>query len=149
MKDTYSGDTLQSPKHKKTEHYVLKGISIPEPVFSCSIECESLADENKLEEALGYIQQDDPSVRVTENTETGQTILSGMGELHLEIVLKNIRSYFGVPVQAGPVHVAYREQPKGPAVEEHTTTRTIGAGSQVFLLPRLNFFCYCCRSASQ
>eukprot|EP00038_Savillea_parva_P004077 m.133778 g.133778 ORF g.133778 m.133778 type:complete len:138 (+) comp11366_c1_seq1:85-498(+) len=91
LKHARTGDTLVGPKDVKTKDLRLHGIDFPEPVFSCSIEAESSADADALEEALVCMMREDPSVRVVHDNETGQLLLSGMGELHLDVVISRLR----------------------------------------------------------
>lgn len=86
----------------------LAGILTPPPVFSCSIEPDSLRDESALEEALGYLQMEDPSFRLKMDKDTGQQIVSGMGELHLEIIQDRILKHYNVSATMGKVNIAYR-----------------------------------------
>lgn len=88
---------------------VLAGVQIPEPVFFCSIEPSSLMHQKPLEQALEMLQREDPSLKVRLDSETGQTIIAGMGELHLEIILERIRTEYRVDASFGPYQVAYKE----------------------------------------
>ncbi|GFO04114.1 ribosome-releasing factor 2, mitochondrial [Plakobranchus ocellatus] len=88
---------------------VLAGMSIPDPVFFCSIEPSSISVQKQLDAALRNLQKEDPSLRVEVNTETGQTILSGMGELHLDIIRSRLEVEYGLDVDLGPLQIAYRE----------------------------------------
>jgi len=88
---------------------VLAGVQIPEPVFFCSIETSSLMYEKPLEQALAMLQREDPSLKVTLDSETGQTVIAGMGELHLEVILERIRTDYRVDASFGPYQVAYKE----------------------------------------
>ncbi|MFA5038892.1 MAG: elongation factor G [Candidatus Omnitrophota bacterium] len=105
MKETNTGDTLCS----EDEPIVLEAIKFPEPVVDLSIETKSKADQEKLAFALRKLQDEDPSFRVTYNTETAQTIISGMGQLHLEIAVDRILREFNVEAKVGRPQVAYRE----------------------------------------
>lgn len=122
LKHTVTGDTLaESASVTKAAHKradvqsedpsvtVLAGMSVPEPVFFCTIEPASLAYEKPLEIALENLKKEDPSLRVSLDQETGQTTLSGMGELHLEIILDRIRKEYKVDCDLGPLQIAYRE----------------------------------------
>ncbi|XP_066154969.1 ribosome-releasing factor 2, mitochondrial isoform X2 [Euwallacea fornicatus] len=87
------------------------GAEIPEPVFFCSIEPPSLAKQQALDQALAELQREDPSLRITYNSETGQTVLAGMGELHLEIIRDRILKEYKIEADLGPLQIAYREMP--------------------------------------
>eukprot|EP00038_Savillea_parva_P004079 m.133803 g.133803 ORF g.133803 m.133803 type:complete len:837 (+) comp11366_c1_seq3:134-2644(+) len=131
LKHARTGDTLVGPKDVKTKDLRLHGIDFPEPVFSCSIEAESSADADALEEALVCMMREDPSVRVVHDNETGQLLLSGMGELHLDVVISRLRSHYRVECNPGPVRVAYRERPGLPSVSmSHELSRAIGGREQ-------------------
>ncbi|RUS73209.1 hypothetical protein EGW08_019031 [Elysia chlorotica] len=88
---------------------ILAGMTIPDPVFLCSIEPSSISVQKQLDTALNNLQKEDPSLRVEVNTETGQTILSGMGELHLDIIKSRLEKEYGLDVDLGPLQIAYRE----------------------------------------
>lgn len=106
-KNTFTGDTLQW-SHNATK-FVLSNINIPSPVCFYSIEPYSLAEETEFNAALESLQREDPSIKVELNKETGQTILSGMGELHLEIALGRLRNHFKVNVMSGGLQISYKE----------------------------------------
>jgi len=105
LKETKTGDTLC----KEDQPIVLEAIKFPEPVVDLAIETKSKADQEKLAFALRKLQDEDPSFRVTYNTETAQTIISGMGQLHLEIAVDRILREFNVEAKVGRPQVAYRE----------------------------------------
>ena len=105
LKDSYTGDTLCD----KNNPISLSPIQFPEPVISLSIEPETADDQEKMGQALNKLSQEDPTFRVTFNQETGQTIIAGMGELYLEIIVDRLRREFGVNVKTGAPQVAYRE----------------------------------------
>jgi len=105
LKDVLTGDTLSSPGHA----LLLKGLTIPEPVVSQAVEPKGIEDREKLPLALEKLQWEDPTFRVKEDEETGQTILTGMGELHLEIIADRLARDFGVEVKTGRPQVVYRE----------------------------------------
>ena len=88
---------------------LLETIEFPEPVIHIALEPKTKADQDKLSLALGKLLQEDPSLRVRTDEETGQTILSGMGELHLEIIIDRLRREFNVSANVGAPQVAYRE----------------------------------------
>jgi len=105
LKVTGTGDTLCDPQHP----IVLEPIGAYEPVISVAIEPESRADKERLDQSLQRIADEDPTFRFREDPETGQTVLSGMGELHLDVVADRIRRDFGVPVRTGRPQVVYAE----------------------------------------
>jgi elongation factor G len=105
LKETLTGDTLCDPAHA----VVLAGLTVPEPVVSLAVEPKGVDDRDKLPPALEKLQWEDPTFRVKEDEETGQTILTGMGELHLEIVTDRLDREFGVRVKTGRPQVVYRE----------------------------------------
>ena len=105
IKDSYTGDTLCDPD----EQIVLERMTFPEPVISMSIEPKTSADRQKLADALQTIRREDPSFRSNFNEETGQTIISGMGELHLDIIKTKLVRDMKIGVEVGKPQVAYRE----------------------------------------
>jgi elongation factor G len=105
MKDVTTGDTLCDLKNP----IVLERMEFPEPVISVAVEPKSKADQEKMGLALGRLAQEDPSFRVKTDEETGQTIISGMGELHLDILVDRMRREFKVEANIGAPQVAYRE----------------------------------------
>ncbi len=105
---------------------VLAALEVPDPVFFCSIEPQSLAYQKPLEHALACLVREDPSLRVREDPETGQTILSGMGELHLDIIEDRIQKEYGVEAQLGPLQIAYKESISGVADNTVHLERTFG-----------------------
>eukprot|EP01136_Pigoraptor_vietnamica_P023456 Opistho-1_new@75563 len=122
LKETKSGDTLISGSSTRMGRLRLKGLEVPEPVFFCSVEPESASYEAPLLKALETIQREDPSFHAKMDDETGQLIMSGMGELHLDIVRDRLVREFKVPVAVGLMRVSYRETP-GRTVE-HTRDGT-------------------------
>ena len=106
LKWTRTGHTLCD----KNNIVILEDIGFPEPVISVAIELKTTKDEKKLKEALEKLKQEDPSFTVREDLETGQTLISGMGELHLEILVERLRSEFQVHVNCGRPQVSYREK---------------------------------------
>jgi elongation factor G len=104
FKDTFTGDTLCDNKQ-----IVLENISFPEPVISIAIEPKSTADQEKMGEALRKLSEEDPTFRVRSDENTGQTIISGMGELHLDILVDRMLREFRVQANVGAPRVAYRE----------------------------------------
>ncbi|MCB1670896.1 MAG: elongation factor G [Gammaproteobacteria bacterium] len=105
LKDVTTGDTLCSPDHIVT----LEKMDFPEPVISVAVEPKTKADQEKMGIALGKLAQEDPSFRVETDEESGQTIISGMGELHLDVLVDRMRREFGVEANIGKPQVAYRE----------------------------------------
>ncbi len=105
LKTTQTGDTLCDTKHS----ILLESIEFPEPVISIAIEPKSQADQDKLGQALYKLTEEDPTFIVTKNEETSQIIISGMGELHLEIIVDRLMREFNVHANVGKIHVAYRE----------------------------------------
>jgi elongation factor G len=105
FKDIKTGDTLTDEKHK----IVLESISFPEPVIGYSIEPKTQADADKMSMAITKLIEEDPTLHVETNEETGQTILKGMGELHLEIIIDRLRREFKVEINQGAPQVAYKE----------------------------------------
>ncbi|MBN1643945.1 MAG: elongation factor G [Dehalococcoidales bacterium] len=105
LKNTFTGDTLSS----MAQPVLLESIKFPEPVISIAIEPKSRADQDKMGEALRKLSEEDPTFKVTYNEETGQIVIAGMGELHLEIISHRLFSEFGVSANVGTPRVAYKE----------------------------------------
>src|SRR5438445_7559720 len=105
LKDATTGDTLCDPEHV----IILERMIFPEPVISQAVEPKTKPDQEKMGVALNRLAQEDPSFRVHTDEESGQTIISGMGELHLEILVDRMRREFGVEATVGKPQVAYRE----------------------------------------
>jgi len=105
MKDTRTGDTLCVPEHP----IVLEGITFAEPVISLSIEPKTKVDQEKMGMALARLAEEDPTFKIRTNQETGQTLIAGMGELHLEIIVDRMKREFNVDANVGNPQVAYRE----------------------------------------
>jgi elongation factor G len=105
MKDTFTGDTLSDLSNP----ILLENITFPEPVISVAIEPKSMADQDKLSQALHKLSEEDPTFRVRNDETTGQTIISGMGELHLDVLVERMRREFNVHANVGRPRVAYRE----------------------------------------
>ena len=105
LKNTTTGDTLCDPDHE----VILESIEVPEPVISVAIEPASKADQDKLSSGLIKLTEEDPTFRVVTDSETGQTVISGMGELHLEIIVDRLKREFNVNANVGAPQVAYRE----------------------------------------
>jgi elongation factor G len=105
LKDVTTGETLCDPNHI----VVLEKMDFPDPVISVAVEPKTKADQEKMGVALGKLAQEDPSFRVETDEESGQTIISGMGELHLDVLVDRMRREFGVEANIGKPQVAYRE----------------------------------------
>jgi len=121
-----SGDTLCMENHP----IVMESIEFPEPVISMAIEPKTQADRDKLTQALAALAEEDPTFQVSINEESGQTIISGMGELHLEILKDRMFREFNVQANAGKPTVAYRESVTGKGDGESTFDREIGGATQ-------------------
>lgn len=126
MKYTYTGDTICSTK----KPVLLENIKFPEPVISSAIEAKSIDDQKKLVDALQKLQQEDPSFRVRTDSETGQQLISGMGELHLEIIVDRLKREHKVNVNQGKPQVSYREAITKPATAEGKFIRQSGGHGQ-------------------
>ena len=126
LKKSKTGDTLSDPAHP----IALESITFPEPVISIAIEPKSKADQNKLGQALAKLTQEDPTFQVKVDEETGQTILSGMGELHLEILVDRMKREFGVEANIGKPRVAYRETITQPVETEGKFIKQTGGRGQ-------------------
>jgi elongation factor G len=105
LKDTTTGDTLCDPQHQ----IVLESMTFPEPVISVAIEPKTKSDQEKLGTAIQKLAEEDPTFRVNLDEETGQTVIAGMGELHLDILVDRMRREFKVEANVGKPQVAYRE----------------------------------------
>ena len=105
LKDTTTGDTLCDP----TNQVVLESMTFPEPVIEVAIEPKTKADQEKLSLAIQRLAEEDPTFRTEQNVETGQTVIKGMGELHLDILVDRMRREFNVEANVGKPQVAYRE----------------------------------------
>ncbi len=126
LKEATTGDTLCAEGHP----VALERMEFPEPVISMAIEPRSTADRDRLAEVLDLLQQEDPTFRVTLNEETGQTIVSGMGELHLEILKDRMLREFKVQANAGRPMVAYHETVTETARARHVFDREFGGKKQ-------------------
>ena len=109
-----------------TDTAALVGPTVPDPVVFCSVEAPSLAEQKQFELALANLAREDPSLKVTVDEETGQTVLGGMGELHLEIVRDRMLTSYKVEADLGKLQVAYREVPDTSTRDEVTFTRSLG-----------------------
>ncbi|KAI2664611.1 Ribosome-releasing factor 2, mitochondrial [Labeo rohita] len=146
LKQTVTGDTIVSSKasaaaavrraekeaesksssHRESSSLALAGVEVPEPVFFCSIEPPTLAKQADLEHALNCLQREDPSLKVRTDPDSGQTILCGMGELHIEIIHDRIKREYNIETHLGPLQVAYRETILQSATATDTLDRTLG-----------------------
>ena len=126
LKDVITGDTICDPAHP----IVLEAMEFPEPVISVAIEPKTKADQDKLGNALSKLAQEDPSFRVSYDPETGQTLISGMGELHLEIIVDRLRREFKVEANVGKPQVAYKETIRKPARAEGKYIKQTGGRGQ-------------------
>jgi elongation factor G len=126
LKHTLTGDTLCDDKNP----IILESIEFPEPVMSVAIEPKTKADQEKLSQSLSKLAQEDPSFRVSFNEETGQTIISGMGELHLEIIVDRLLREFKVSANVGRPQVAYKETIRGASKAEGKFVRQTGGRGQ-------------------
>lgn len=126
LKDTRTGDTLCDPDHQ----IVLEGISFAEPVISLAIEPKTKSDQEKLGYALQRLMEEDPTFRVKSNKETGQTIISGMGELHLEVLVDRMKREMSVDANVGAPQVAYKETIKHEGEGEGKYIRQTGGRGQ-------------------
>ena len=126
LKDTTTGDTLCDEKSP----IILEKMEFPEPVISVAIEPKTKADQDKMGIALQKLAEEDPSFRVKSDTETGQTIISGMGELHLDIIVDRLLREFKVDANVGKPQVAYRETILGNAEQDSKFARQSGGKGQ-------------------
>lgn len=126
LKQVRTGDTLCD----ENQPVLLENLIFPEPVISLSVEPMSKADQIKLAKGLDSLSEEDPTFHVSVNEETGQTIISGMGELHLEIIVDRLRREFSVEVKVGRPQVAYRETIRKPARAQGKFIRQSGGKGQ-------------------
>uniref|UniRef100_A0A8C5P5P5 Ribosome-releasing factor 2, mitochondrial n=1 Tax=Jaculus jaculus TaxID=51337 RepID=A0A8C5P5P5_JACJA len=146
LKHTATGDTIVSSKSSvlaaarraereggkqnrqssEAERLLLAGVEVPEPVFFCTIEPPSVAKQPDLDHALKCLQREDPSLKVRTDPDSGQTILCGMGELHIEIIHDRIKREYGLETYLGPLQVAYRETILNSVRVTDTLDRTLG-----------------------
>nr|KAF6440600.1 GTP dependent ribosome recycling factor mitochondrial 2 [Rousettus aegyptiacus] len=146
LKHTATGDTIVSSKssalaaarragregekkhgqNSEAERLLLAGVEIPEPVFFCTIEPPSVAKQPDLDHALKCLQREDPSLKVRLDPDSGQTVLCGMGELHIEIIHDRIKREYGLETYLGPLQVAYRETILNSVCASDTLDRTLG-----------------------
>lgn len=126
LKNTKTGDTLSDPKHLIR----LESMNFPEPVISVAVEPKTKADQDKLSQSLAKLSDEDPTFRVRTDEETGQTIISGMGELHLEIIVDRLLREFKVGANIGQPQVAYKETITKKVVSEGKFIRQSGGRGQ-------------------
>ena len=126
LRDIVTGTTLSSPAHP----VILERMEFPEPVISVAVEPRTQSDQEKMGLALQRLAQEDPSFRVHTDEESGQTIISGMGELHLEIIVDRMRREFKVEANVGAPQVAYRETIRGTVEQEGKYVRQSGGRGQ-------------------
>ena len=126
LKSTITGDTLASAE----DPVILERMDFPEPVISVAVEPKTKADQEKMGIALGKLAQEDPSFRVATDEESGQTIISGMGELHLEILVDRMKREFSVEAEVGAPQVAYRETIKNAVKQEYKYAKQSGGKGQ-------------------
>ena len=126
LKDTTTGDTLSDPTHR----VILERMEFPEPVIDIAVEPKSKADQEKMGLALARLAAEDPSFRVKTDEESGQTIISGMGELHLDILVDRMRREFKVEANIGAPQVAYREAITRKVDHDYTHKKQSGGSGQ-------------------
>jgi len=126
LKDTFTGDTLS----EATQQVVLESIRFPEPVLSVAIEPKTRADRDKMGEAMQKLAEEDPTFKVAYNEETGQTVISGMGELHVEVIVSRLLNEYKVLAKVGKPRVAYKETITTSAKAEGRFIRQSGGRGQ-------------------
>lgn len=126
LKNTVTGNTLCD----ESSQVLLESIEFPEPVINIAIEPKTKADQEKMSIALGRLAEEDPTFRVSTDEESGQTIIAGMGELHLEVLVDRMKREFKVEANVGRPQVAFRETIKGTAQVEHKFVRQTGGRGQ-------------------
>ncbi len=119
IKQVVTGDTLADPAHP----IHLENIAFPEPVIKVAVEPKTKVDQEKMSVALGRLAEEDPTFQVRTNEETGQTEISGMGELHLEVLVDRMKREFGVEANVGRPQVSYRETVRGDGREDRRQVR--------------------------
>jgi elongation factor G len=135
LKDTTTGDTLCDPNNP----IVLESMSFPEPVISVAIEPKTKGDQEKLSTAIQKLSEEDPTFQVSLNEETGQTVIAGMGELHLDILVDRMRREFKVEANVGKPQVAYRETIKRAVEKVDYTHKKQTGGSGQFAKVQVSF----------
>ncbi|HVF16502.1 MAG TPA: elongation factor G, partial [Steroidobacteraceae bacterium] len=126
LKDVITGDTLCDPEHR----IQLEKMDFPEPVISVAVEPKTVADQEKMGMALQRLAKEDPSFRLSSDPESGQTIIAGMGELHLEIIVDRMKREFKVDANVGKPQVAYRETIRAKVDQEGKFVRQSGGRGQ-------------------
>ena len=126
LKGTTTGDTLCDPDHP----VVLERMEFPDPVIEIAVEPKTKGDQEKMGQALGRLAAEDPSFRVSSDLESGQTIIKGMGELHLEILVDRMKREFKVDASVGQPQVAYRETIKIPSTVDYIHKKQTGGAGQ-------------------
>jgi len=126
LKDTFTGDTLC----EMSKSMVLESIRFPEPVISVAVEPKSRGDQDKLGEALRKMSEEDPTFKVNYNDETGQMVVGGMGELHLDVIINRMLTEFGVVAKVGSPQVAYKETITQEAKSDSKFVRQTGGHGQ-------------------
>ena len=126
LKDTTTGETLSDPSHA----VVLERMEFPDPVIEVAVEAKTKADQDRLSIALARLAEEDPSFRVTADPESGQTVIRGMGELHLDILVDRMRREFKVDANVGQPQVAYRETIGREATVNYTHKKQTGGAGQ-------------------
>jgi elongation factor G len=135
LKDVTTGDTLCDPQNQ----VILESMSFPEPVIDVAIEPKTKADQEKLSTAIQKLAQEDPTFRVRLDDETGQTVIGGMGELHLDILVDRMRREFKVEANVGKPQVAYRETIRRTAEKVDYTHKKQTGGSGQFAKVQVTF----------
>ncbi len=133
LKDTTTGDTLCDPQ----DQIVLESMTFPEPVIEVAIEPKTKADQEKLGVAIQKLAEEDPTFRTEQNQETGQTVIKGMGELHLDILVDRMKREFNVEANVGKPQVAYRETIRGTVDKHDFTHKKQTGGSGQFAKSRI------------
>ena len=126
LKSTTTGDTLCNPNHL----VILERMEFPDPVIEVAVEPKTKADQEKMGIALARLAKEDPSFRVTSDEESGQTVIKGMGELHLDILIDRMKREFSVDANIGAPQVAYRETISKPADVDYTHKKQTGGSGQ-------------------
>jgi elongation factor G len=135
LKDTTTGETLSDPANQ----IVLESMTFPDPVISVAIEPKTKGDQEKLGVAIQKLAEEDPTFQVKQDDETGQTIIAGMGELHLDILVDRMRREFKVEANVGKPQVAYRETIRRPVLKYDYTHKKQTGGSGQYAKVQLNF----------
>ena len=130
LKDVSTGETLCD----RDKAIILEKMTFPEPVISVAVEPKTKTDQEKMSTALGRLAQEDPSFRVNSDEESGQTIISGMGELHLDVIVDRMKREFDVEANIGKPQVAYRETIKQMVESEGKFVRQSGGKGQLSLI---------------